>query len=383
MKYYIIAGEASGDLHASNLIKSLKKNDAHAVIRAWGGDLMEKQGAELVKHYRDLAFMGFAEVVKHLPTILGNISFCKKDILSFKPDVVILVDYPGFNLRIAKFAKAAGFKVVYYISPTVWAWKSSRVHLIKKVVDRMMVILPFEKAFYEQFNYEVYFVGHPLLDAIGENNYPDREEFIRLHNIPDKPIVTLMPGSRKQEIERMLPVMAHVAKEYPQYQFVIAAAPSAHGEWYAEHLKQENISIVYDRTYPLLHHSVAGLITSGTATLEAALWGLPEAICYSAKGVAGAISYRLAKLLVGKRIKFIGLVNLIMDREVVREFIQRDLTERNLSEELKKLLDDPAYITRIKEDYKKVREKLGGAGASDRAAHIVTELLTPSLQKTA
>ncbi len=381
MKYYIIAGEASGDLHASNLIKHLKQEDTNAVIRAWGGDLMRKQGAELVKHYRDLAFMGFAEVITHLPTILRNIDFCKKDILEFKPDVIVLVDYPGFNLRIAKFAKEAGFKIVYYISPQVWAWKSSRVSLIKKVVDRMLVILPFEKAFYAKYNYPVDFVGHPLLDVIGES-HSDHASFTSLHNIPNRPLVALLPGSRKQEIQSILPVMVETAKKFPDYQFVIAAAPAAHGEWYIDYLSQYNISIVYDRTYKLLQHSRAALVASGTATLEAALWGTPEVLCYRAKGFTGSVSYLIAKRLVGKRLKYIGLVNLIMEREVVKEYIQNELTVENLTTELKKLLDDPDYIARIKDEYHQVRKKLGGQGASAKAAHIIAQLAMP-LQKTA
>jgi len=381
MKYYIIAGEASGDLHASNLIKHLKQEDSNAIIRAWGGDLMQKQGAELVKHYRDLAFMGFAEVIKHLPTILRNIDFCKKDILEFKPDVIVLVDYPGFNLRIAKFAKAAGFKIAYYISPQVWAWKASRVNLIKKVVDRMMVILPFEKAFYAKYDYNVDFVGHPLLDVIGESK-PDIDSFRSLHNIPSKPLIALLPGSRKQEIESILPIMVETAKRYSNYQFVIAAAPSAHGEWYIDYLAQHNISIVYDKTYKLLQHSKAALVASGTATLETALWGIPEVLCYRSKGFTGTISYHIAKQLVGKRLKFIGLVNLIMENEVIKEYIQNELTVENLTQELSRLLEDSAYIARMKDEYHHVREKLGGPGASGRAAHIVAQLAMP-LQKTA
>ncbi|HSY75843.1 MAG TPA: lipid-A-disaccharide synthase [Bacteroidia bacterium] len=381
MRYYIVSGEASGDLHASNLVKQIKINDHDAVIRGWGGDLMQKEGVQLVKHYRELAFMGFAEVVMHLSTIFRNIEFCKQDIVTFKPDVLILVDYPGFNLRIAKFAKEAGFKIVYYISPHVWAWKASRVHLIKKVVDRMMVILPFEKAFYEKYDYNADFVGHPLLDVIHDTK-PDREMFIKMNNLYDKPIVALLPGSRRQEVLTMLPLMAKTAKNFPQYQFVIAAAPSALGEWYIDYLTQSNIKIVYDKTYLLLQNSIAALVTSGTATLEAALWGVPEVLCYKTQGVTGAISYQIAKQLVGKRLKFIGLVNLIMEREVTKELIQNALTVENLTMELKKLLDDPACIARMKEDYKHVREKLGGPGASARAAQIVAEVIAP-LQKTA
>jgi lipid-A-disaccharide synthase len=370
MRYYVISGEASGDLHASNLIKQLKQQDSSAEIRGWGGDLMQQQGVELVKHYRDLAFMGFAEVIKHLPTILRNIDFCKKDILDFKPDVLILVDYPGFNLRIAKFAKEQGLKIIYYISPQVWAWKSSRVNLIKKVVDKMLVILPFEKDFYSKYNYPVDFVGHPLLDVIGEA-HPDLPAFIRDNNLSRRPIVALLPGSRHQEIQSVLPLMVAAAKHYPEHQFVIAAAPSARGEWYIEYLTQGNIRIVYDKTYKLLQHSIAALVTSGTATLETALWGVPEAICYRAKGVTGTISYHLAKRLIGKKLKYIGLVNLIMEREVAREYIQNDLTAENLTAELRKLLDDPAYIARMKEDLSQVREKLGGPGASEKTARII------------
>lgn len=381
MRYYIVSGEASGDLHGSNLVKHIKQNDPNAVMRGWGGDLMQKQGVDIVKHYRDLAFMGFAEVVKHLPTILRNIDFCKKDIVEFKPDVLILIDYPGFNLRIAKFAKEAGFKVVYYISPTVWAWKSSRVHLIKKVVDRMMVILPFEKAFYDKFDYHVDFVGHPLLDVISDAT-ANKGSFRSIHNLSDKPIIALLPGSRRQEVLTILPIMAETAKSFPQYQFVIGAAPSALGEWYIDFLSQSNIKIVYDKTYPLLQNSIAALVASGTATLETALWGVPEVLCYKTRGVSGAISYRIAKQLVGKRLQFIGLVNLIMGREVTRELIQNDLTVENLTAELKRLLEDTAYINKMKEDFKLVRESLGGPGASARAAQIIAELLTP-LQKTA
>ncbi|HXP53216.1 MAG TPA: lipid-A-disaccharide synthase [Bacteroidia bacterium] len=382
MKYYIIAGEASGDLHGSNLVKQIKINDPDAIIRGWGGDLMQKQGTDLVKHYRDLAFMGFAEVIKHLPTILRNIDFCKKDIVDFKPDVLILIDYPGFNLRIAKFAKEAGFKIVYYISPHVWVWKASRVHLIKKVVDRMVTILPFEKAFYAKYDYVADFVGHPLLDVIHDAK-PDREQFIKMNNLFDKPIVALLPGSRRQEVLTMLPIMAKTAQNFPQYQFVIAAAPSSLGEWYIDYLTQSNIKIVYDKTYPLLQNSIAALVTSGTATLEAALWGVPEVLCYKTQGVAGSISYQIAKQLVGKRLKFIGLVNLIMEREVTRELIQHDLTVENLTTELRRLLDDPAYIAHMKEDYKRVREKLGGPGASAKTAQIVADVISPMQKKIA
>jgi lipid-A-disaccharide synthase len=375
MKYYIIAGEASGDLHASNLVKSLKLDDPKAEFRGWGGDLMQQQGVDLVKHYRDLAFMGFAEVVQHLPEILRNIKFCKSDILSYKPDVLILVDYPGFNLRIAKFAKKAGFKIVYYISPQVWAWKSSRVHLIKEVVDKMLVIFPFERAFYAKYDYPVEFVGHPLLDVISNSPYSSLSDFLKANDLPDKSIVALLPGSRHQEIQNMLPVMRDVALRFPELQFIIAGAPSAHNEWYEEFLNHANITIVYDKTYELLSHSSAALVTSGTATMEAALWGVPEVICYRAKGLTGTISYHLAKRLIGKKLKFIGIVNLVMEREVVKELIQHELTVDNLSKELKKLTDDRSGREKIINDYKTINEKLGGPGASGRAAKIIVDFL--------
>src|SRR5581483_9124358 len=271
------------------------------------------------------AFMGFVEVLQHLPTILKNIDFCKKDIADYKPDVLILVDYPGFNLRIAKWAKAAGFRIIYYISPQVWAWKASRVKLIKEVVDKMLVIFPFETAFYAKYDYKVDFVGHPLLDVISEPSQVDRDAFIKENNLPDKPIIALLPGSRAQEIGNMLPVMSEVADNFPNHQFVIGGAPSSRQDWYRPFLGKNNISIVYDKTYQLLHNANAALVTSGTATLETALWGVPEAVCYRATGVTGNISYLLAKQLIGKKLKFIAIVNLIMEREVVREYIQHAL----------------------------------------------------------
>jgi lipid-A-disaccharide synthase len=373
MRYYIIAGEASGDLHSSNLVKQLKLTDPQAEFRGWGGDLMQHQGVILVKHYRDLAFMGFAEVIKHLPTILKNIELCKKDILEFKPDVLILVDYPGFNLRIAKFAKQARIKVAFYISPQVWAWKSNRVHLIKEVVDRMLVIFPFETKFYEGYNYKVDFVGHPLLDAINGQSY-EHGAFLKENDLPDKPIIALLPGSRKQEINNMLSVMAELADAFPAYQFVIGGAPSSNPDWYKAYLNKKNLSIVYGKTYALLSNATAALVTSGTATLETALWGVPEVICYRSTGIMGNISYMLAKQFIGKKLKYIGIVNLIMDKEVAREFIQHELTAANLKTELRKILEDSTYRNTMLENLKQVKEKLGGPGASAKAASIIIEL---------
>ncbi len=365
MNYYIIAGEASGDLHASNLIKELKDLDTAAHFRCWGGDLMKAQGAELVKHYRDLAFMGFTEVLMNLRTIFKNIDFCKKDILDHKPDVLILVDYPGFNLRIAEFAKQNAIKVFYYISPQVWAWKQSRVHKIKKIVDKMFVILPFEKEFYQQFNYDVDFVGHPLLDATV--NFSTQENTFQINS--KKPIIALLPGSRKQEIKTMLPLMLTMYKHYPNYQFVIAGAPSQTEDFYKSLYSNSDIQIVFNQTYQLLQKSEAALVTSGTATLETALFNVPEVVCY--KG--GAISYAIAKQLV--KVKFISLVNLIMDKEIVKELIQKELNEINLKIELDKLLALKSREIMLNE-YSELRAKLGNSGASKKTASLIIAYLT-------
>jgi len=369
MKYYIIAGEASGDLHASNLIKEIKIKDAHADFRAWGGDLLEKQGATLVKHYRDLAFMGFAEVLLNLRTIISNISFCKKDIVQYQPDVIILVDYPGFNLRIAEFAKKNGFKVVYYISPQVWAWKKSRVHTIKRVVDKMLVILPFEKDFYKKYNVEVEFVGHPLLDVLQDKASCEKDEFLKKNSLPRKPIVALLPGSRTQEVQKMLEQMLKVPNHFPEYQFVVAGVDTISESVYTEILKNSSAKVVLNQTYDLLHFADAALVTSGTATLETALLAVPEVVCY--KG--NRLSYEIAKRIID--VKYISLVNLIMDRLVVKELIQSELNENNLTSELGLLLHDKATIQRLKNDYSELKNKLGISGASSQAAKIILDLI--------
>ncbi|WBV61902.1 lipid-A-disaccharide synthase [Chryseobacterium camelliae] len=368
MKYYIIAGEASGDLHGSNLMKALKQKDSSAEFRFWGGDLMEKQGGTLVKHYRDLAFMGFLEVAMNLRTILNNIKFCKEDIQKNRPDVLILVDYPGFNLRIARFAKELGIKVVYYISPQLWAWKEGRVEIIKKYVDEMMVILPFEEEFYKKHGVHSHFVGHPLLDAISTLQNIDVEEFKTENGLNEKEIIALLPGSRKQEVEKMLEMMLSVRPYFKEYQFVIAGAPSLPKEFYEKYV-DENVHFVSNRTYDLLRCSKAALVTSGTATLETALLNVPEVVCYR----GSKISYAIAKRLV-KNIKYISLVNLIMDREVVKELIQNDLNTKNLVVELKNMLEGEKR-TQVLKDYELLREKLGGKGASDHAAEVVLNLL--------
>lgn len=366
MKYYIIAGEASGDLHGANLIASLKKKDTRAKIRAWGGNLMKKQGATLVKHYRDLAFMGFVEVLLHLRTILKNLSFCKKDILKYKPDAIILIDYPGFNLKIAKFAHKHNIKVYYYISPQVWAWKKRRVYTIKEVVDKMLVILPFEKEFYDEYRVDAHFVGHPLLDELSKVRYVNRSNFARQNKLdPKKEIIALLPGSRKQEVTRMLGIMMKVMDKFPEYQFVIGCAPSLPESFYRELVGNENVHLVFNKTYQLLQVASAALVTSGTATLETALFYVPEVVCY--KG--NKISYLIAKNLV--KVKYISLVNLIMDKPVLKELIQNDLTPKNIEEELSSLLTNHKRQRQLLEDYEDLRCKLGNAGASNNAAAII------------
>jgi len=363
MRYYIIAGEASGDLHGSNLIKELKKRDEQAIIRCWGGDLMEKAGAQLVKHYRDLAFMGFVEVLRNLRTIFRNLDFCKKDILEFNPDVIILIDYPGFNIRIAKWAKEMGIKTIYYISPQVWAWKENRVKTIKRSVDLMLVILPFEKEFYHKWQYEVEYVGHPLIEVIKES----KEKGVG-NRIADKPIVALLPGSRKQEILKKLPVMLETSKFFPDHQFVVAQAPGLEEEFYSTILSSyPGVIAVKGKTYDLLKQSTAALVTSGTATLETALFEVPEVVCY--KG--SPISYMIAKRVI--KVKYISLVNLIMDKLVVKELIQDELSAKNLQTELSSILFDKARIDSLKKDYRQLWDLLskGGNASAQAAAHIL------------
>jgi lipid-A-disaccharide synthase len=370
MKYYIIAGEASGDLHGSNLMKQIVAKDSSAVFRFWGGNKMSEIGGNPVKHINELAFMGFLEVILNLRTILANLSFCKKDILAFKPDAIILIDYPGFNLRIAKFAKENGIKVIYYISPQIWAWKQSRVKLIKQYVDKMLVILPFEKDFYAKFNYNADFVGHPLLDVIElKSNKSDFLQFKSDYNLSDKPIVAILPGSRKQEISKMLKIMTQVAREFPDYKFVIAGLSSYSEAFYNKFISQKNIRLVFDQTYELLKHSKAALVTSGTATLETALIGTPQVVCY--KG--GKLSFYIAKKLV--KIEFISLVNLIMNRIVVKELIQNNYTAKNVKNELSELLKNEKYRQNIINDYNMLKEMLGGKGASLKAADLIINYL--------
>lgn len=365
MKYYIIAGEASGDLHGSNLMKALYQKDATADIRFWGGDLMQNVGGTLVKHYRELAFMGFIEVVANLKTILNNITFCKNDIEKFQPDVIIFIDYPGFNMRIATWAKQKGIPTHYYISPQIWAWKENRIKAIKRDVDFMYVILPFEKDFYEnKHNYAVDFVGHPLIDAISNRNAINEAEFRKEHELDEKPIIALLPGSRKQEINTKLKIMVSVVKDFPDYQFVIAGAPSQDYELYKPYLENKNVHFISNKTYDLLSFSHAALVTSGTATLETALFKVPEVVCYKGSW----ISYQIAKRII--TLKFISLVNLIMDKEVVKELIQSDLNTQNLTIELNKILEGPNR-KKMLENYSVLEEKLGGNGASEKTAQLI------------
>ncbi|MCF6279921.1 MAG: lipid-A-disaccharide synthase [Flavobacteriaceae bacterium] len=366
MKYYIIAGEASGDLHASNLMKALQKEDATADFRFWGGDLMQSVGGTLVKHYKERAFMGFAEVILNLRTVLGFIKFCKKDIEQYQPDQIIFIDNSGFNLRIAKWAKQKNFKTNYYIAPQVWASRASRVEDIKRDIDKMFVTLPFEKEFYKKHNYDVYFVGHPLLDAIADRKQVDEVNFKKEHNLSDKPIIALLPGSRKQEITKMLSVMLKMATKFTDYQFVIAGAPSQEYEFYKQFIKVDNVKFISNKTYDLLSISYAALVTSGTATLETALFKVPQVVCYKGSW----LSYQIAKRIV--TLKFISLVNLIMDREVVTELIQNDFNEKRLEEELHKILDEKER-EKMFESYYDLEQKLGGKGASENVAKLIVQ----------
>jgi lipid-A-disaccharide synthase len=378
MKYYIIAGEASGDLHGGNLIREIKMRDPDAHIRGWGGGLMREAGADIVKDYRDLAFMGFTEVIRNLPTILKNIKFCKSDILWFKPDAIIFIDYPGFNLRIAAWARKMRFKTIYYISPQVWAWKESRVKGIRENIDKMLVILPFEKDFFYKWDYEVEYVGHPLVEVI------DRYRKSTEAHLPPEiimaggkkgrsplPLIALLPGSRKQEILMKLPVMLEASREFPDFQFVVAEAPGQDAAFYDEVLKNyPRAGRIRNQTYSLLMHARAACVTSGTATLETALFGVPEVICYKGSN----ISYQIAKRLI--KVKFISLVNLIMDKPVVKELIQEEMNVQNIVAELRKLIFDHETRNSIQRDYSELHNILSqGGNASEKAASRIVEFV--------
>lgn len=368
MKYYIIAGEASGDLHGSNLIKALKNKDPKAEIRCWGGDLMQDAGGTLVVHYKKMAFMGFLEVLKNLSVIFKNIKFCKDDIAVYNPDVIIFIDYSGFNLRIAEWAKQQNLKTNYYISPQIWASREGRISKIKRDIDAMYVILPFEKEFYEKkHGFPVHFVGHPLIDAIENRPSIDTKIFLDKNNLDgDKPIVALLPGSRKQEVQKMLHQMLSVIDTFPEYNFVIAGAPSLDREFYKSFLIEPNVGFVSNQTYELLSISHAALVTSGTATLETALFKIPQVVCYKANW----LSYQIARRII--TLDYISLVNLIMGREVVKELIQNDLNTKNLKRELSKILEGPDRKSQL-EAYEILEQKLGGQGASIKTATLITE----------
>ncbi len=366
MKYYIIAGEASGDLHGSNLIRALNEKDPSAQIRCWGGDLMQQAGGDLAKHYKDMAFMGFLEVVKNVSTIFKNIRFCKEDIKKFNPDLIVFIDFSGFNLRIAKWAKEQHYSTNYYISPQIWASREGRIKKIKRDIDHMYVILPFEKDFYEKkHHYPVQFVGHPLIDAIANTSIEDEEAFRKRNGLdPEKRIIALLPGSRKQEVQKMLAVMLSVQKDFNGYQFVIAGAPSLSNDFYADFTQKSEVAFVSNQTYSLLRHAHAALVTSGTATLETALFHVPQVVCYKGNW----ISYQIAKRII--TLDFISLVNLIMEKEVVKELIQGELTSKNLSSELSKILEGPTR-NRVLADYEILVQKLGGEGASQTTAELL------------
>jgi len=368
MKYYIIAGEASGDLHASNLMKALYEEDPKADIRFWGGDLMQDVGGTLVKHYRELSFMGFAEVLVNLKTILNNITFCKKDIEQFQPDVIVFIDYPGFNMRIAKWAKLKGIKTHYYISPQIWAWKENRIKAIKRDFDKLYVILPFEKDFYEKkHHFPVEFVGHPLIDAISNRKKTTHSEFCSEFKLnANRLIIAILPGSRKQEITKMLDVMLSIIDDFPNFTFVIAGAPSQDATFYKNIIGTKKVTLLQNDTYKLLDVAHAALVTSGTATLETALFKVPEVVCYKGSWV----SYQIAKRIV--TLKYISLVNLIMDEEVVTELIQDECNPKRIKEELNRLLQ-PIHRAKLAEKYKQLELKLGGIGASKKTAQLIVK----------
>lgn len=366
MKYYIIAGEASGDLHGSNLIKALQSESPEIDIRFWGGDQMSALAGEPVKHIKELAFMGFVEVIANLRTILKNISFCKQDLLAFKPDALILIDYPGFNMRIAEFAKQNKIPVHYYVSPQIWAWKQNRVHKIKKFVDEMYCILPFEKDFYAKFDREVHYVGHPLVDAIQQFKEAAIEPIVfrTEFGFSDNKLMALLPGSRLQEIKLKLPIMLDAAKRFTEMEIVVAGAPNIPEEYYRKLAKDIPIKVISNRTYDILNQAHLAMVTSGTATLETALFKVPQVVCYKGNPVSVAIARRLIK------VPYISLVNLIMNKEVVKELIQKDLTASAIYAHLS-VLNEGEKRAALLDEYDQLERILGGGGASEKIAQLI------------
>ncbi len=366
MKYYIIAGEASGDLHAANLMNEIKNLDKNAQFRVWGGDLMQKEGGQIVKHYTELAFMGFVEVLMNIRQIKSNFELCKTDLLDFKPDILILVDYPGFNLRMAKFAKENNIRTYYYISPKIWAWKKSRAWKIKKYIDKMFVIFPFEKKFYQQYNYEVEYVGNPIVDELKKKKekLPDKESFFKKNQLTDKPVIALLAGSRKQELKYILPEMLKVIEHFHEYQFVLAGAPGFDQEDYRHFIEKYPVKLIFDQTYDLLKHARAAIVTSGTATLETALFNVPQVVVYK----MNSLTYEVGKYFI--KPKYFSLVNIVMDRTIVQELLQKNLSEK-ITDELSKILYDEQYRYQMLENYKELQNIIGESGASRRTAEII------------
>lgn len=372
MKYYVIAGEASGDLHASNLIKEIRKIDLQAQFRGFGGDLMESAGMTVLKHYRDLAFMGLVPVIMNIRTIKKNFRFCEQDLLNFHPDVLILVDYPGFNLRMAKFAKEHGIRTFYYISPKIWAWKKRRVYRVKAYVDELFAIFPFEAGFYKQYDYPVNYVGNPLLDAILEKKpETDFPKFYTENQLPEKQVLALLPGSRRGEISVLLPTMLKAAAQFPEFQCVIAGAPSIPEDYYRQYMGDSKVPVIWNKTYEILVHSRAAIVSSGTATLETAILNIPQVVVYQM--TPNWLFNYLKKFFL--RTKWVSLVNIILGREAVTELIQSDFTLKNVVAELEKIVRNPANEQRMLNDYRDMRIKLGEPGASKRAAELMVKKL--------
>lgn len=371
MTYFIIAGEASGDLHGSNLITALKKKDLQAEFICFGGDLMEKAGGRIIRHYRELAYMGLIEVVKNLDKVINNLKFSKLTLKNLQPDVLILIDYPAFNLRMAQYAKQLSIPVFYYISPKIWAWKESRIKKIKAYVDEMFVIFPFEVDFYQKHHYPVHFEGNPLVDKIDDKmaNTPSFHEFTTLNELSDDPIIALMPGSRQQEIERIFPTMLSIVDNYPEFQFVVAATPFFNKAYYQSFIGDKPVKLVFNQNYELLHHSKAAIVTSGTATLETALVGTPQIVCYA----TSKITFFIGQFFV--HIKYFSLVNIILDKEAVKELLQHKFNTRVLMNELDKIIYNRHTIDSMKKDYQKIRTLLGEPGASKRIAEKILQLL--------